>query len=40
MEPFIAELDAYIRWHNKSRIKKSLGGRSRIEYRQDLGISA
>jgi transposase InsO family protein len=40
MEQFIAELDAYIRWYNESLIKMSLGGRSPIEYRQDLGIAA
>jgi len=40
MEQFIAELDAYLRWYNESRIKMSLGGRSPIEYRQDLGIAA
>ena len=40
MEQFIAELDAYIRWYNESRIKMSLGGRSPVEYRQDLGIAA
>jgi transposase InsO family protein/transposase-like protein len=40
MEQFIAELDAYIRWYNESRIKMSLGGRSPIEYRRDLGIAA
>ncbi|MEX0451806.1 IS3 family transposase, partial [Spiribacter sp. 218] len=31
---------AYIRWYNESRIKMSLGGRSPIEYRRDLGIAA
>jgi len=40
MEQFIAELDAYIRWYNESRIKMSLGGKSPVEYRQDLGIAA
>ncbi|AUB78259.1 transposase [Spiribacter roseus] len=40
MEHFIAELDAYIRWYNESRIKMSLGGKSPIEYRQELGIAA
>ena len=38
MEQFIAELDAYIRWYNETRIKMSLGGRSPIEYRQDLAL--
>ena len=40
MEQFVAELDAYIRWYNESRIKMSLGGRSPIEYSQNLGIAA
>ena len=40
MEQFIAELDAYIRRYNATRIKMSLGGRSPVEYRQDLGIAA
>ena len=40
MKQFVAELDAYIRWYNESRIKMSLGGRSPVEYRQDLGIAA
>jgi len=40
MEQFIAELDAHIRWYNETRIKMSLGGRSPVEYRQDLGIAA
>ena len=40
MEQFIAELDAYIRWYNETRIKMSLGGRSPVEYRQHLGIAA
>jgi len=40
MEQFIAELDAYIRWYNETRIKMSLGGRSPVEYRQGLGIAA
>lgn len=40
METFIAELDAYIHWYNEVRIKISLGGKSPIEYRQELGIAA
>ena len=35
---FIAEVDAYIRWYNETRIKMSLGGRSPIEYRKGLGL--
>ena len=40
MEQFIAELDAYLRWYNETRIKMSLGGKSLVEYRQGLGIAA
>jgi len=40
MEQFIAQLDAYIRWYNETRIKMSLSGKSPVEYRQDLGIAA
>ncbi|KKN80851.1 hypothetical protein LCGC14_0325150 [marine sediment metagenome] len=35
---FIDEVDAYIRWYNETRIKMSLGGRSPIEYRKNLGL--
>ncbi|WP_136686207.1 IS3 family transposase [Falsirhodobacter xinxiangensis] len=35
---FIDEVDAYIRWYNETRIKMSLGGRSPIEYRRNLGL--
>lgn len=40
IESFIAQLDAYILWHNEKRIKQSLGMRSPMEYRADLGIAA
>ena len=40
MEQFVAELDAYIRWYNETRIKMSLGGRSPVEYRQYISIAA
>ncbi|HIT46171.1 MAG TPA: IS3 family transposase, partial [Candidatus Aphodovivens excrementavium] len=33
------EIDGYIRWYNGSRIKKSLGGKSPIEYREE-GVNA
>jgi len=39
MEQFITELDACIRWYNKTRIKIALNGRSPVEYRQNLGIA-
>jgi transposase InsO family protein/transposase-like protein len=39
IENFIAEVDAYIRWYNQDRIKMSLGSRSPMEYRADLGYA-
>jgi len=39
IEEFVATLDAYIHWYNDTRIKDSLGFRSPIEYRRDLGIA-
>jgi putative transposase len=33
-------LDSYIRWYNEKRIKISLGSRSPLEYRVNLGIPA
>ena len=35
---FVDEVDAYIRWYNETRIKMSLGGKSPIEYRKNLGL--
>lgn len=35
---FITELDSYILWYNKKRIKCSLGGLSSLDYRKQLGI--
>jgi transposase InsO family protein/transposase-like protein len=40
IEEFVAVLDAYIRWYNEARIKISLGFRSPLEYRRNLGIAA
>jgi putative transposase len=40
IEDFVAALDAYIRWYNEARIKMSLGFRSPIEHRRELGIAA
>ncbi len=40
IEHFIAEVDSYIRWYNEDRIKISLGSRSPMEYRADLGYAA
>lgn len=38
IEEFIELLDDYIRWYNEKRIKRSLGYRSPIEYRESLGL--
>ena len=38
IEEFTAELDAYIRWYNETRIKISLGSMSPMEHRKSLGI--
>ena len=35
---FIDEGDAYIRWYNEARIKMPHGGRSPVEYRNNLGL--
>ena len=37
LDYFAKELDDYINWYNRKRIKLSLGGLSPIEYRQHLG---
>ena len=37
IEGFIAEVDQYLNWYCKKRIKMSLGGLSPIEYRKKLG---
>ena len=39
IEDFIAEVDSYIHWYNGERIKISLGSRSPMEYRADLGYA-
>jgi transposase InsO family protein len=40
IEEFVAALDSYIRWYNEARIKISLGSRSPLEYRRNLGLAA
>jgi putative transposase len=40
IDEFIGALDSYIRWYNEKRIKISLGCRSPIEYRENLGLAA
>jgi len=39
IEHFITEVDSYIRWYNQDRIKMSLGSRSPMEYRANLGYA-
>jgi transposase InsO family protein len=39
IEEFVTALDAYIRWYNEARIKISLGSRSPVEHRRELGIA-
>lgn len=40
IEEFVEALDSYIRWYNEVRIKFSLGSRSPMEYRRNLGLAA
>jgi transposase InsO family protein len=40
IEEFVAALDAYMHWYNEARIKISLGSRSPVEHRRNLGIAA
>jgi transposase InsO family protein len=40
IEEFVAAVDSYIRWYNEERIKISLGFRSPIEHRRNLGLAA
>lgn len=40
LEEFVAALDAYIRWYDEVRIKRSLGFRSPAEHRRRLGLAA
>ena len=39
IKQFIAEVDSYMRWYNGERIKISLGSRSPLEYRANLGYA-
>lgn len=38
IDKFIEEVDIYIKWYNKKRIKKSLGWLSPIDYRREKGV--
>jgi transposase InsO family protein/transposase-like protein len=40
LERFIEQVDAYIQWYNRKRVKLSLGGQSPLEYRGGLGLAA
>ena len=40
IEQFIEQLDLYIKWYAKKRIKLSLGGMSPLDYRMSLGLAA
>jgi len=40
IEEFTAELDAYIRWYNETRIKISPGSLIPVEHSNSLGIAA
>ena len=37
---FIGILNNYLQWYNETRIKKSLGYLSPMEYRRNLGLAA
>ena len=39
-EEFVARLREYIGYYNTRRIKKSLGWKSPLDYRRDLGLAA
>lgn len=39
IDSFISELDEYMHWYNKDRIKMVLGGMSPLQYRRSLGIA-
>ena len=38
-DQFIEELNTYIKWYAKKRIKLSLGGKSPLDYRKSLGLA-
>lgn len=39
LDEFIRELDEYLQWYNRDRVKESLGFKSPIGYRASLGIT-
>lgn len=40
LNDFVYYLDDYIHWYNEERIKHSLGGKSPLEFRKELGFAA
>jgi transposase InsO family protein len=36
---FIVSLNKYLTWYNETRIKLSLGTKSQLQYRRDLGTA-
>lgn len=40
IEEFVSRLNSCLHWYNETRIKKSLGYLSPVEYRQSLGLAA
>mgnify|MGYP004592967225 CR=1 FL=1 len=40
VEEFADEIDRYIRWYNEKRVKRSLGGKSPLQYKRSLGFVA
>jgi len=36
---FIDNLNKYLTWYNETRIKLSLGAKSPLQYRRDLGLA-
>jgi putative transposase len=38
LDEFMDILDNYLKWYNEKRIKISLGGKSPLKYREDLGL--
>lgn len=39
-EGFVTELGEYIEYYNERRIKQSLGWKSPMQYRRELGLAA
>ena len=39
IDDFIQEIDTYIHWYRKDRIKSTLGGLSPLDYRRSIGIA-